>query len=208
MRHRSLSPLVRGSRHGTVRRGAVRRGSGPAAVMVVALLAGCAPTVSVAEAPYGHDPACARVVLALPDELGGLPRLATSSQASTAWGTATAPVVLRCGVEPPGPTTDRCVTVETPSGPSIDWLAVPAEDDGGAGADRGDAGDDAGDDAGGSGLAEGVTDWTFTTYGRAPAIEVVVPAEVVSGRSTSFLDQLGPAVDLLEPERTCLGLTG
>lgn len=181
----------------------MRRGSGPAAVVLVALLAGCAPTVSVAEAPYGHDPACARVVLALPDELGGLPRLATSSQASTAWGTATAPVVLRCGVEPPGPTTDRCVTVETPSGPSIDWLAVPAEDDGG-GTDPGDASDD----AGGPGPAEGVTDWTFTTYGRAPAIEVVVPAEVVSGRSTSFLDQLGPAVDLLEPERTCLGLTG
>ena len=154
------------------------------------LLAGCAPTVSVEEAPYGHEPACARVVLALPDELGGLPRLATSSQASTAWGTATAPVVLRCGVEPPGPTTDRCVTVETPGGPSIDWLAVPAEDD-----------------DGGSGPAAGVTDWTFTTYGREPAIEVVVPAEVVSGRSTSFLDQLGPAVDLLAPERTCVGLT-
>ncbi|MGW6129672.1 DUF3515 family protein [Cellulomonas sp. NPDC055163] len=189
----------------------MRRGRGPAVVALVVLLAGCAPTVSVAEAPYGHEPACARVVLALPDELGGLPRLATSSQASTAWGTATAPVVLRCGVEPPGPTTDRCVTVETPGGPSIDWLAVPA-DDGGGGAAPGAAtdgtADGTADGAGGSGPAEGATDWTFTTYGREPAIEVVVPAEVVSNRSTSFLDQLGPAVDLLAPERTCLGLTG
>ncbi len=180
----------------------MRRGSGLAAVSLVVLLAGCAPTVSVAEAPHGHDPACARVVLALPDELGGLPRLATSSQASTAWGAATTPIVLRCGVEPPGPTTDRCVTVETPSGPSVDWLAVPAEEDGGP--DRGAAADD----TAGSGPAGGATDWTFTTYGREPAIEVVVPAEVVTARSTSFLDQLGPAVDLLEPERTCLGLTG
>lgn len=171
------------------------------------VLAGCAPTVSVAEAPYGHDPACARVVLALPDELGDLPRLATSSQASTAWGTASAPVVLRCGVEPPGPTTDRCVTVETPGGPSVDWLAVPAEDDG---AGQGAGADDATGTgpADGSGAAGDATDWTFTTFGREPAIEVVVPAEVVSARSTSFLDQLGPAVDLLEPERTCLGLTG
>lgn len=152
---------------------------------VAAVLAGCATTVSVAEAPHGDDPACARVVLALPPELGELPQLSTSSQASTAWGTATAPVVLRCGVEPPGPTTNRCVTVETPGGPSVDWLAVPGEEG-----------------------ADGAADWTFTTYGRDPAIEVTVPAEIVSVRSTSFLDQLGPAVDLLAPERTCLGLTG
>lgn len=171
------------------------------AAVLLGGLAGCASTVSVAQAPYGQEPACARVVLTLPDELGGLPRLATSSQASTAWGTVEAPVVLRCGVEPPGPTTDRCVTVETPGGPSVDWLAVPADDD--AGADAGTT-----DGTAGPGRADGATDWTFTTYGREPAIEVVVPAEVVSDRSTSFLDQLGPAVDLLEPERTCLGLTG
>ncbi|MBB2921208.1 DUF3515 family protein [Cellulomonas cellasea] len=179
--------------------------------MLVAV-AGCAPTVSVAEAPYGHAPECARVVLALPPELGGLPQLATSSQASTAWGTATAPIVLRCGVEPPGPTTDRCVTVETPGGPSVDWLAVPADDevDPGAAADapEGAEAPDAPSDGVTGGGTVGATDWTFTTYGREPAIEVVVPAEVVSERSTSFLDQLGPAVDLLAPERTCLGLTG
>lgn len=155
------------------------------ALTVVAALAACASAVSVAEAPYGDDPDCARVVLALPDELGDMPVLPTTSQASTAWGTATVHVILRCGVEPPGPTTDRCVSVETPGGPSTDWLAVPGES-----------------------REDGAADWTFTTYGRDPAIEVVVPAEIVSVRSTSFLDQLGPAVALLDAERSCLGLDG
>jgi hypothetical protein len=120
-------------------------------------------------------------VLALPDHLGDLPRLRTTSQASAAWGTAAAPVVLRCGVEVPGPTTVHCVSVETPDGPSIDWLAV-ADDP----------------------AAQGTTDWTFTTYGRDPAVEVRVPGAVASTQSTSFLDQLGPAIAQVKPTRACL----
>lgn len=144
-------------------------------------LAACAPGVSVAEAPHGADPVCASVVLALPDQLGDLPRLRTTSQASAAWGTASAPVVLRCGVEVPGPTTVHCVSVDTPDGPSIDWLAL-ADDP----------------------AAQGATSWTFTTFGRDPAVEVRVPAAVASAHSTSFLDQLGPAIAQVEPTRACL----
>jgi hypothetical protein len=153
----------------------------PLVLMPLVTVAACAPGVSVQEAPHGAIPLCASVVLALPDRLGGLPRLATTSQASAAWGTAAAPVVLRCGVDVPGPTTVHCVTVDTTDGPSIDWLALPDDPN-----------------------AQGATSWTFTTYGRDPAVEVQVPQAVTSTRSTSFLDELGPAVAQVHPTRSCL----
>ncbi len=139
-------------------------------------LAACAPTVAVDVAPYATDPVCASVVLALPRQLSDdLPRLSTDAQATTAWGRPDAAVVLRCGVEPLGPTTDRCQSVETPNGPTTDWVVV--EDDG---------------------------DWTFTTYGRVPAVEVRVPEAVTEFTTTSFVDLLGPAVALTRQERSCL----
>ena len=145
---------------------------------LVSLLGGCASRVPVATAPAAGDPLCAEVVLALPEELGGLPRLRTTSQASVAWGEQSHPVVLRCGVEPPGPTTDQCVTADDGT-VAVDWLAVPQD------------------------VAEG-TRWTFTTYGREPAVEVVVPAEVAAERSTSFLTELGPAIARVAATRHCL----
>jgi len=140
-------------------------------------LAGCAGAVPVDVATNATEPVCASVVLAAPDSLGeGLPQRDTTAQASTAWGDDDAPIVLRCGVEPLGPTTERCQSVETPGGPSIDWVVV--EDDDG--------------------------DWTFTTYGREPAVELHVPAEVAAERSTAFVDQLGQAVALTEKVRSCV----
>ncbi|MFS0704666.1 DUF3515 family protein [Cellulomonas sp. 179-A 9B4 NHS] len=142
----------------------------------VVTLAACAPTVAVDVAPYATDPVCASVVLALPPQLSDdLPRLDTDAQATAAWGRADAAVVLRCGVEPLGPTADRCQSVETPNGPTTDWVVV--EDDG---------------------------DWTFTTYGRVPAVEVRVPEAVTEFATTSFVDLLGPAVALTRQERSCL----
>lgn len=147
--------------------------------------AGCAGTVPVDVAAHATDPVCADVVLSTPDLLGpGLHRLATSAQATTAWGDKQQPVVLRCGVEPPGPTTQRCETIQTPNGPSIDWLVIPAD------ATASDTG--------------APTDWTFVTYGRVPAVEVHVPAAVAAERSTSFLDALGPAVARTTKERSCV----
>ena len=142
-------------------------------------MASCALQVSVPAAPDAADPQCAAVVLALPADLADLPRLRTGSQATVAWGDPADPVVLRCGVTPPGPTTDRCVTADDGT-TSIDWLAVPGVD----------------------GAAP--TPWRFTTYGRSPAVEVLVPASLTSTRSTSFLLDLGPAVAKVKQTRTCL----
>ena len=139
-------------------------------------LGGCASVVPVIVAPYATDPTCASVVLALPTSLGeGLDRVDTDAQATAAWGDPRAAVVLRCGVEPLGPTTERCQSVETPQGPTIDWVVV--EQDG---------------------------RWTFTTYGRVPAVELTVPQAVTAQRSTSFVDLLGPAVAIAEQQRRCL----
>ena len=89
--------------------------------------------------------------------------------------------------------TEQCVTVQTASGPSIDWLVrADAEP-----ADGEEAPADPSTDPGSS-------DWTFVTYGRDPAVEVHVPAGVVAERSTSFLDGLSVAVAQVEATRSCL----
>ncbi len=59
----------------------------------------------------------------LPDDLGELARVQTTSQSSAAWGEGGDRVVLRCGVEPPGPTTDPCVSVG-----AVDWVTTPPRD--------------------------------------------------------------------------------
>ena len=189
-------------------------GTAALALVGVSLLAGCASTVGVAVAPDAADPACARVVLALPESLGdGLDELRTTSQATWAWGDPTDPVTLRCGVAVPGPTTEQCVTMETASGTSIDWLvradAEPA--DTGTGSDGTEDDPDATPDpaadptSGADALLEpGSSDWTFVTYGRDPAVEVHVPAAVVAERSTSFLDALSPAIAQVEATRACV----
>lgn len=90
--------------------------------------------------------------------------------------------------------------METASGTSIDWL-VRADAEPADGSDGGTAGADPGADPA---TDPGSSDWTFVTYGRDPAVEVHVPAEVVAERSTSFLDALSPAVAQVEATRSCL----
>lgn len=146
-------------------------------VLVTLVLAGCAgPPVSVPVAPEAHLPDCARIVLALPKELAGHERRQTSSQATRAWGDEH-PITLRCGVEQPSPTTETCTTADDLQGNAVDWVAIEGEDG-----------------------------WTFTTYGRHPAVEVFVPEEVAEQRSTAFLLDLGPAVQRVEQTRFCIGL--
>jgi hypothetical protein len=85
-------------------------------------------------------------MLALPDQLAAdLPKVKTDSQATAAWGAPGAAVTLRCGVTPPGPSAD-CQRVESPSG-TVDWIVA----------------------------TDGEGTWRFTTFGREPAVEVVVP---------------------------------
>ena len=122
------------------------------------------------------DPVCALVLQAAPEELGGLDRRTTTSQASRAWGEED-PVVLRCGVQPPGPTTDRCVRVTGSQGEVVDW--VVREMDG---------------------------TWTFVTYGRRPTVEVTVPARAVADPAggAAPLAELADAVSRTVRERACL----
>ncbi|WP_062079132.1 DUF3515 family protein [Demequina globuliformis] len=127
-----------------------------------AVLAGCAHPLVVDPAPYAADPDCAEVMLAIPDIVGGLDQRGTTSQATQAWGEEF-PIVARCGVEPPGPTTEPCLAIATASA-NVDWLVEETEED-----------------------------WVAVTFGRSPALELTVPkvraddavSEVLSAVSTA-----------------------
>ncbi|GAA1332556.1 DUF3515 domain-containing protein [Brachybacterium horti] len=127
-------------------------------------LAGCG-TVRVPAGPEAGDPTCAGVVLGAPDELLGLPRAETSSQGTIAWGSGEDTIVLRCGVTPPGPTTDLCTRLEDSSGVQVDWI-VREQDD----------------------LV------FYTTYGRSPAIDVSVPRAVAPDQPSAAALDLGQLV--------------
>lgn len=132
------------------------------ALMLVPVLVGCAHAEVVEPAEYAADPACATVMLAIPEVVGGLEMRATTSQATQAWGEEF-PIIARCGVEPPGPTTEQCIAVET-SGTSIDWL-MREEDD----------------------------VWVATTFGRSPALELTVPKIRADEAVGDVLAELSPA---------------
>jgi hypothetical protein len=144
--------------------------------------------VSLPPGEVAADPACAEVLQATPDRLGGLERRSTTTQAATAWGDPA--VTLRCGVTPPGPTTDRCLSVASGDGDEIDWIALEGDDP------------DLPEHA-----RRGQGSWTFLTYGRVPAVEVVVPVEQVAGQPTAYLVELAGAVGPIPAERSCVGAT-
>jgi hypothetical protein len=114
------------------------------AVAGAALLAACSQPLVVEPAPYAGDPRCAEIMLGVPDVVGGLEMRPTSSQATTAYGD-TAPIIVRCGVEPPGPSTDRCDLIDV-DGIAQGWLISEEEDV-----------------------------WRAVAFGRTPAVEVQIP---------------------------------
>ena len=152
-----------------------------AAVMLAAMLAGCAGTVPMEPAPNAKSVGCAEVTVRLPDQLGGatdaqgnpnsvpLERRDTNAQATGAWGDP-ATVLLWCGVDAPGASTLPCVSVN-----DVDWIV----DDSAAPTFR------------------------FTTFGRTPAIAVVVDSERASG--STVLADLSRAVSVTEQTNACLG---
>ncbi|WP_427018394.1 DUF3515 family protein [Pseudarthrobacter sp. P1] len=87
-----------------------------AAAAAALALTGCTPSVEVSAAAGSADPACAPMMVALPDSLGDAAKRSTTSQGTAAWGDPSL-VILRCGVNAPGPTTDRCVGVN-----GVDWV--------------------------------------------------------------------------------------
>ena len=159
-------PVARRPRHG-LRRTAI---AALVAVSGAIVLAGCTQAVPFDAAPSASDPDCAAVVVRLPDTVAGLDERETNAQGTGAWGQP-ASVLLRCGVEPLGPTTDRCVSVD-----GVDWVI-----------DESDA-----------------PQFLFTTYGRTPAVEVLVDNDVVSG-STAIAD-LSAAVSAIPAEGGCVSI--
>ena len=94
----------------------------PVALTVAALaLTGCAGTVNVPAAVDANSPACAEVMVRLPDSVAGAERRHTDSQSTAAWGDPTS-VILSCGVPTPGPTTLRCDNVS-----GVDWVIDESE---------------------------------------------------------------------------------
>ncbi|MEJ6490027.1 DUF3515 family protein [Leucobacter sp. USCH14] len=79
------------------------------------LMSACAPIVPMEAADDANNPACADVIVRLPDIVAGEDRRYTNAQSTGAWGDGA--VQLVCGVEPSGPTTDTCVNVN-----GVDWV--------------------------------------------------------------------------------------
>ncbi|GGR23557.1 DUF3515 domain-containing protein [Agromyces mediolanus] len=153
----------------SLRSARLRRALRAAAVTAPAalLLAACAPIVPFDPAPEASDADCASLVVRLPDTVAELPKRETNAQGTGAWGEP-ASVLLRCGVPVPGPTTDRCVSVD-----GIDWII-----------DESDA-----------------PRYLFTTYGRTPAVEVLVDNDVVGG--TTAIADLSNAVGVIPADGGC-----
>jgi hypothetical protein len=140
-------------------------------------LVGCSTPLPLDPAPHAADPHCASVMLAMPDIIGGLARRGTTAQATDAWG-SDHPVVAKCGVDVPGPTTDTCVTIQT-AGYSVDWV-----------------------------VHDGTDSWIATTYGRNPAVEILVPKAVHADSAIEdILSELTPPASLAATTgRACVGL--
>ncbi|MHA3684978.1 DUF3515 family protein [Leucobacter sp. HY1908] len=87
-----------------------------AAAAATTLLSSCASVVPMEPAADANTPACANVIVRLPDKVAGLDKRETNAQSTGAWGDG-GPVQLVCGEEPTGPTTDQCVSVN-----GVDWV--------------------------------------------------------------------------------------
>ena len=99
-----------------------RAGVAGVAMMGAFVLTGCGSTVTVDGAPDNADPNCASVMLAMPESVSGMDQRETSSQGTTAYGDPSA-MIVRCGAEEPGPTTDPCTNVN-----GVDWLISEVPD--------------------------------------------------------------------------------
>jgi hypothetical protein len=128
--------------------------------LVLGLLAGCSATVALTPAAHATNPKCADVIVRLPSSVGTWAIRQTNAQATGAWGDP-AVAILRCGVTPPGPTTDLCYTVK-----GVDWVEDSSKK----------------------------PTYTYTTFGRTPAVQVVIDSKATNGQGTIILDQLSNAV--------------
>lgn len=82
-----------------------------AALAFAVSLSGCSTSVAMQAAPDSNNPACADIIVRLPDRVGDLDRRETNAQSTGAWGSPPA-VLLYCGVEVPSASTQRCIQVD------------------------------------------------------------------------------------------------
>ncbi|MGO1307480.1 MAG: DUF3515 family protein, partial [Microbacterium gubbeenense] len=87
----------------------IRRLSALGALALIAVAAGCTPTVHLETAPSANDPLCADVSVRLPQTIGDNDRVWTDAQSTAAWGDPSV-VLFTCGLEPPAPSTLQCVS--------------------------------------------------------------------------------------------------
>lgn len=140
-------------------------------------LSGCG-TVQVPPGPAASDPTCAEIVLGAPPEVLGMERVETSSQGTAAWGRGEDTVVMRCGVAPPGPTTELCTTLADENGTEVDWIVQEVEDEG----------------------------FLYTTYGREPAVDVSVPTSAAPDQPSAAALDLTRVIDTTtEATAFCVG---
>ncbi len=123
------------------------------AAVIACVTASCANTVEVAPAPSATDPGCAALIARLPTTIGDRQRHETTGQSTAAYSRPDESflVTIRCGVEPPVPTTDPCTSVA-----DVDW--VVAERD-----------------------THRVRQVVYTTYGRSPAVAIGLRSDEQDG---------------------------
>ncbi|RFA16100.1 hypothetical protein B7R22_04360 [Subtercola boreus] len=146
-----------------------------AAALVVAAVTGCAPTVALDPAAGATDPGCAEVMVRLPLTVADESSRETNAQATAAWGSP-ASVLLRCGVAEYGPTTLPCLDIGTTTGQtgqSIQWIEDDSEK----------------------------PSYTYTTFGRNPATQVIVDSTAVS--ATTVLIDLQSAIASIPQTSVC-----
>ncbi|WP_432574598.1 DUF3515 family protein [Kineococcus sp. SYSU DK005] len=130
----------------------------------------------VEAAPGAGDPACARLLRALPAELDGAGRTPQGAAGVAAWDGDR--VVLRCGAAVLGPTTKPCLPVGPDEATTVDWV----ED------------------------ARSERAVRFLTYGREPAVEVTVrfgDGLGAAGAAGVLVDLAAP-VAAIEQTRRCV----
>lgn len=147
----------------------------PIAAAALALLAltGCARSLSLPPADEASDPGCAEVIVTLPDQIGDASLdVPLDQRDTTSQGTA--------AWGDPSAVTLRCGVPEpAPSTDrcitvgEVDWLEVAQE--------------------------ENV--WTFVSYGRSPATEVVIDTDVVT--AATALEAVGNAVSRTDQVGAC-----
>ncbi|WP_313280602.1 DUF3515 family protein, partial [Timonella senegalensis] len=154
---RTIAPAAARPRGWMNRRKSIALG----AIIALPALSACTPTISVNAGPYATEPVCAKVVLALPDQVLEQERAKTTSQATAAWGEGGAAITFTCGVQPPAPTTEDCQSITTDvfgTDETFDWITTQ-------------------DSKG----------FTFVSYGRTPAMMVQVPAILGTNQPTAAL---------------------